>query len=59
MEKHRNCSYREILIINAKPLSEVSKHERAVLFKLEMARHVLSVFKTIIQGKQSTQVIIT
>lgn len=36
-------SYQEVLIINAKPLSEVSKHQRAVLLELEMAGHVLPV----------------
>lgn len=36
-------SYQEVLIIDAKPLSEVSKHQRAVLLELEMARHVLPV----------------
>lgn len=35
--------YQKVLIINAKPLPEVSKHQRAVLFELEMARHVLPV----------------
>lgn len=35
-------SYQELLIIDAKSLSEVSKHERAVLLELEMAGHVLS-----------------
>lgn len=35
--------YQKVLIIDAKPLPEVSKHQRAVLFELEMARHVLPV----------------
>lgn len=39
-------SYQEVLIINAKPLSEVSKHQRAVLLELEMAGHVLPVQKS-------------
>lgn len=36
-------SYQEVLVINAKPLSEVSKHQRAVLLELEMTGHVLPV----------------
>lgn len=36
-------TYQEVLIIDAKPLSEVSKHQRAVLLELEMAGHVLPV----------------
>lgn len=36
-------SYQEVLIIDAKPLPEVSKHQRAVLLELEMAGHVLPV----------------
>lgn len=35
------CLYREILIVNTKPLPEVSEHEGAVLLEFEMARHVL------------------
>lgn len=37
-------SYQEVLIINPKSLSEVSKHQRAVLLELEMAGHVLPVW---------------
>lgn len=36
-------SYQKVLVINAKPLSEVSKHQRAVLLELEMTGHVLPV----------------
>lgn len=38
-----DVSYQEVLIIDAKLLSEVSKHQRAVLLELEMAGHVLPV----------------
>lgn len=34
-------SYQEVLVINAKPLSKVSKNQRAVLLELEMTGHVL------------------
>lgn len=44
-------SYQEILIIDAKPLPEVSKHQGAILLELEMAGHVFSA-----QGKQETTV---
>lgn len=33
--------YQEVLVINAKPLSKVSKNQRAVLLELEMTGHVL------------------
>lgn len=36
-------SYQEVLVINAKSLSEVSKHQRTVLLELEMTGHVLPV----------------
>lgn len=36
-------SYQEVLVVNAEPLSEVSKHQGTVLLELEMAWHVLSV----------------
>lgn len=37
------CIYLEILVIDAKPLSQVTKHQWTILFKFKMTWHVLSV----------------
>lgn len=39
----KQISYQKVLVIDAKPLSEVPKHQRAVLLEFEMTRHVLPV----------------